>query len=146
MSVCSLQMSAAPAVSTTRDFIRIAIPMKAGAFCEHFGEARQFRFYEGKRQQRMLDGIGRFDAPAHQPGSLPRWLAAQQVDLLVVSAIGERALIMLADAGIEVCLADGPRAPDQLAHAAHAGRLPRATMLNSRCHGHHGHADDCHSH
>jgi len=139
-------MSAAASVNTAHEAIRIAIPMNTGAFCEHFGAARQFRFYEGKRQLRLLEGIGRFDAPEHQPGSLPRWLEAQQVDLLVVSAIGERALIMLADAGIEVCLADGPRAPDQLAHAALAGRLPRATMLNSRCHGHDGHAHDCHSH
>jgi predicted Fe-Mo cluster-binding NifX family protein len=139
-------MSALAFPNTAAETIRIAIPMNTGAFCEHFGAVRQFRFYEGKRQQRLLDGIGRFDAPEHQPGSLPRWLVAQRVDLLVVSAIGERALIVLADAGIEVCLADGPRAPDQLAHAALAGRLPRATMLNSRCHSHHGHADDCHSH
>jgi predicted Fe-Mo cluster-binding NifX family protein len=139
-------MSAATFVNADPETIRIAIPINAGAFCEHFGAARQFHFYEGRRQHRLLDGIGRFDAPEHQPGSLPRWLEAQQVDLLVVSAIGERALIMLADAGIEVCLADGPRAPDQLAHAALAGRLPRATMLNSRCHSRHGHAHDCHAH
>lgn len=139
-------MSAAASVNAAPDTIRIAIPMSAGAFCEHFGAARQFHFYEGKRQHRLLDAIGRFDAPEHQPGSLPRWLEAQGVDLLVVSAIGERALIMLADAGIEVRLADGPRAPDQLAHAALAGHLPGATMLNSRCHGHHGHKHDCHSH
>lgn len=139
-------MSTAATVTVARDSIRIAIPMNAGAFCEHFGAARQFQFYEGGRQHRLLDALGRLDAPEHQPGSLPRWLEAQQVDLLVVSAIGERALIMLADAGIEVFLADGPRAPDQLAHAALAGRLPRATMLNSRCHGHHEHEHDCHSH
>ena len=139
-------MSAEPAVPTVHKIVRIAIPMNAGAFCEHFGAARQFHFYEGRRHHRQIVGAGRIDAPDHQPGTLPRWLAAQNVDLLVVSAIGERALIMLADAGIEACLADGPRAPDQLAHAALAGRLPRATMLNSRCQGHHEHADDCHSH
>jgi predicted Fe-Mo cluster-binding NifX family protein len=139
-------MSAAASVNAAPDTIRIAIPMNAGAFCEHFGAARQFHFYEGRRQHRLLEAIGRFDAPEHQPGSLPRWLEAQQVDLLVVSAIGERALIMLADAGIEVRLAGGPRAPDQLAHAALAGRLPGATMLNSRCNGHHGHEHDCRSH
>jgi predicted Fe-Mo cluster-binding NifX family protein len=140
-------MSNSTAVNSVPDTIRIAIPMNAGAFCEHFGAARQFHFYEGRRRQRLLDCVGRHDAPEHQPGSLPRWLEQQQVDLLVASAIGERALIMLADAGIEVCLADGPRAPDQLAHAALAGRLPRATMLNSRCHGHdHEHTHDCHAH
>jgi predicted Fe-Mo cluster-binding NifX family protein len=139
-------MSAAPAVIAASESVRIAIPMNAGAFCEHFGAARQFHFYEGGQQARLLDALGRFDAPGHQPGSLPQWLEAQKVDLLVVSAIGERALIMLADAGIEVFLADGPRAPDQLAHAALAGRLPRATMLDSRCHGHDGQEHDCHAH
>lgn len=139
-------MSAAPVVIAARESVRIAIPMNAGAFCEHFGAARQFHFYTGSRQHRLLDALGRLNAPEHQPGSMPRWLEGQEVDLLVVSAIGERALIMLADAGIEVFLADGPRAPDQLAHAALAGRLRRATMLNSRCHGHHEHEHDCLSH
>jgi predicted Fe-Mo cluster-binding NifX family protein len=139
-------MNAAASVNAAPDTIRIAIPLNSGAFCEHLGAARQFHFYEGTRQHRLLDAIGRFDAPEHQPGSLPRWLETQQVDLLVVSAIGERALIMLADAGIEVRHAEGPRAPDQLAHGALAGRLPSATMLNSRCHGHHGQEHDCHSH
>jgi len=139
-------MNAAPSANKALDPIRIAIPMNAGAFCEHFGAASHFHFYEGKRQHRLLEGLGRFNAPEHRPGSLPRWLEAQRVDLLVVSAIGERALIMLADAGIEVCLADGTRSPDQLALAALAGRLLRATMFNSRCQGHHGHAHDCHAH
>ena len=138
-------MSCTPATPPQHKTVRIAIPLTGGTFCEHFGAARQFQFYEGKWQHGLLDGIGRFEAPEHQPGSLPRWLEQQQVDVLVASAIGERALIMLAAAGIEVFLADGPRAPDQLAHAALGGRLARLTTLNSRCHGHdHEHA--CHSH
>lgn len=130
-----------------QDVIRIAIPMASGLFCEHFGSARQFQLYEGQREWRLLEGVGLFDAPEHKPGSLPRWLKEQGVGLVVVSAIGERALKIFENACIDVCLAEGPRAPEQLAHAALAGRFETATMLNTRCHDHdHDHGDHCHSH
>ena len=58
---------------------------------------------------------------------------------MVVSAIGERALILLADAGIEVFLADGDKQPGALATACLLGRLARANQENSRCNGHHDH-------
>lgn len=129
--------------------MKIAIPMANGSFSEHFGGARAFLVYHGNCRTRNLDRQELIGAPEHKPGSLPRWLEAQKVDALVSSAIGERALVMLADAGIMVFLADENQEPSALALACLAGKLPRADKNNSRCQGHHhDHGDEhqCHAH
>lgn len=121
--------------------------MLDGKFSEHFGASRAFLIFRGDRKTQRLGGMDRIGAPEHKPGSLPKWLEEQKVDALVSSAIGERALIMLADAGIEVFLADGDIEPSALASACLAGKLIPANIKNSRCNGdHHDHGDghECH--
>ena len=127
--------------------LKIAIPMADGKFSEHFGAAKAFLIFEGDRKTQCLGDKDIFGAPEHKPGSLPKWLEEQKVDALVSSAIGERALIMLADAGIEVFLADGDPEPSALATACLSGKLARANMENSRCNGDHhdqGDGHECH--
>lgn len=127
--------------------LKIAIPMADGKFSDHFGAARAFLIFEGDRKTQRLGRSEVFGAPEHKPGSLPKWLEEQKVDALVSSAIGERALIMLAAAGIEVFLADGDLEPSALATACISGKLVHANMENSRCNGeHHDHDDghECH--
>lgn len=127
--------------------MKIAIPMANGAFREHFGGAQEFLVIEGNRGTGQRDDGNLFTAPEHKPGALPRWLEEQKVDALVASAIGERALIMLADAGIEVFLANGTTEPFELASAAASGCLLRANLENTRCRGHHDHeGHECHHH
>ncbi len=124
--------------------LRIAIPMADGVFSEHFGGAKAFVIYEGNRETLRLGDQKISAAPEHQPGSLPRWLEQQKVDALVVSAIGERALILLADAGIRAFLAEGGKEPSELASACLLGRLVGANQQNSRCGGRHDHDPDGH--
>jgi predicted Fe-Mo cluster-binding NifX family protein len=136
-----------PNTKEDRHMIQIAIPVAEGVFSEHFGGARQFVIYEGDARTRRLRNCRLLNAPEHKPGSLPQWLEQQNVDVIVASAIGGRALIMLANAGIEVLLANGDNDPLKLASAVLAGELPRATSENSRCHGHHDHdGHECHHH
>jgi len=126
--------------------MKIAVPMADGKFSEHFGGAREFLIFESACGAGSC-GEGRlFPAPEHKPGSLPQWLAAQEVDAVIASAIGERALIMLADAGVETFLAGGESDPSALAAACLLGKMPRANTDNSRCNGeHHDHdGHDCH--
>jgi len=127
---------------------RIAIPMAEDGFCEHFGGAKEFLIFEGVRGTRGFHRNERLAAPEHKPGSLPAWLEQQDVSALVASAIGERALIMLASAGIRVFLGERGRAPVELAMACLGGELPPANRENSRCNGEHHHHDhdghECH--
>ncbi len=128
--------------------MKIAIPMAGGKFSEHFGGAREFLLFEADRKT-GLPGAGElFPAPEHKPGSLPEWLAAQKTDAVIASAIGERALLMLADAGIETYLSGGEADPSKLAAACLLGELPCASRENSRCNGaHHEHdGHDCGHH
>lgn len=124
--------------------IKIAIPMADGAFSEHFGGTKVFRVFEGNRLTSRLGSDKVLAAPEHKPGSLPKWLEQQKVDAVVVSAIGERALVILSDAGIEAFLADGDLQPEALATACLSGKLVRANKENSRCGGHHDHDHDGH--
>jgi predicted Fe-Mo cluster-binding NifX family protein len=136
-------MQANTVASGTGVLLKIAIPMADGAFCEHFGAARQFLILEGSEASGEVVSRQRLAAPEHQPGTLPKWLAAQQIDVVVVSAIGERALIMLAEAGIETRLAGEGMNPNELAIACLRGTLPRVNSENSRCKGgHHEHEHD----
>lgn len=120
--------------------------MADGKFSEHFGAAKAFLIFEADRKAQHLGRQDVFGAPEHKPGSLPQWLKEQKVDALVSSAIGERALVMLADAGIEVFLADGDTGPSALAAACLSGGLKRATMDNSRCNGDHHDGHECDHH
>ena len=124
--------------------LKIAIPMANGTFSEHFGGAKIFLIFEGDRKTLHLGSPEISAAPEHKPGSLPKWLEQQKVDAVVVSAIGERALILLADAGIKAFLADGDMQPDALATACLSGKLVSADQNNSRCGGHHDHDHDGH--
>jgi predicted Fe-Mo cluster-binding NifX family protein len=129
--------------------IRVAVPVRGGGFCEHFGGATEFAFFEGRRGAGAVVARGVLKAPEHGPGVLPAWLAGQKPDAVVAGAIGERALIMLSDAGIEVFMCTETGTPQALAEACLRGDLERATGKNSRCHGdHHGnghpHGANCH--
>lgn len=144
-------MDASTVTAGKEVLLKIAIPMANGEFCEHFGGAKEFIILEGAPEQGQVTTSQRLAAPEHQPGVLPRWLATQQIDVVVVSAIGERALIMLAEAGIETRLAAEGMGPSELAVACLQGKLPRVNGENSRCKGghhdhehEHGHGHECH--
>ena len=123
--------------------MKIAIPMASGKFSEHFGGARQFMIFDADSKSTSA-GVGELhSAPEHKPGSLPEWIDAQNMDSVIASAIGERALRMLADAGIETYLSGGESDPSELAAACLLGKLARANQENSRCNGSH-HEDDGH--
>jgi len=128
--------------------MKIAIPMAGGKFSEHFGGAREFMLFEADPHAGLVGAGAVFRAPEHKPGSLPEWLASQKVDAVIASAIGERALLMLADSGIETFLAGGQSDPSELALSCLLGKLPRANQENSRCNGaHHDHdGHDCGHH
>ena len=138
-----MSSAALPSVSVLP--VRIAIPLAAGKFCAHFGAATEFLLCDGEAATGKILSRQLLPAPPHEPGALPRWLAGQRADVVVASAIGERALLMLADAGIEVRLGSGNPTPRELIAACLSGTLPRINRENSRCEGgHHGHGHACH--
>lgn len=125
---------------------KLAVPMADGRYSPHFGGATQFWIYEGDRTSAELPGQF-YPAPKHEPGALPRWLAAQGVQTVVIAQIGERALRLLADAGIEAVHAPVEDSPEALARAYLEGRLARVNRDDVCCQGHHhGHHHHGHHH
>jgi len=107
--------------------VKIAIPVADGRLSGHFGETKSFAVQEADRQSRAIVRTQILAAPPHEPGSLPRWLREQGVQILIVgeNGIGRRALDYLVHHGIEV-FAGKPGTPVELLIAAVLeGRLPR---------------------
>jgi predicted Fe-Mo cluster-binding NifX family protein len=80
---------------------RIAVPSEAEQVCAHFGHAPQFMMYEIDETKRTITNAAAVDAPPHQPGLLPVWLAEQGVDIVLAGGMGGRAQELLAQNGIK---------------------------------------------
>lgn len=81
-------------------------------------------------------------APEHKPGALPKWLATNEVNAVIVSSIGERALMLLDKSGIKTFLAGDVVSPNELVAACVRGDLPIANKDNTQCNSHHHDHDE----
>jgi predicted Fe-Mo cluster-binding NifX family protein len=84
--------------------LKIAIPIIDKLLLSHFGESKHFALVEADRQSRIIVCTEIVEAPAHEPGSFPRWLRERSVQVLIVgrNGIGQRALDNVIHHGIEV--------------------------------------------
>ena len=101
----------------------LAIPLEGERFCDHFGGADQFVFFDIDEEQRTIAEHKRVPAPPHEPGVLPRWLAEQGAQVVIAGGMGPRAQRILAEQGIQVILGAAPQPPEQLARAFLNGEL-----------------------
>ena len=71
--------------------IKIAIPLAEGKLCMHFGHCETFALIDVDLEQRKI--IGRVDLtpPPHEPGVIPKWVAAQGAGLILAGGMGQRA-------------------------------------------------------
>ena len=81
--------------------MKIAVPTAEGKLCLHFGHCQQFCLVNVDENNQIVDSEN-VTPPAHEPGVLPKWLAANQVNLVLAGGMGHRAQNLLAEAGIKV--------------------------------------------
>jgi predicted Fe-Mo cluster-binding NifX family protein len=81
--------------------MKIAIPVAEGKLCLHFGHCQQFALVT-VNEQNQITNVELADPPAHEPGVLPKWLVANQADLVLASGMGHRAQNLFREAGIKV--------------------------------------------
>jgi predicted Fe-Mo cluster-binding NifX family protein len=79
---------------------RIAIPTNDSELNTHFGHARFFTLVDTSGD--MIISETNLEAPPHQPGVLPRWLAENGVTDVIAGGMGERAQQLLEHKGIRV--------------------------------------------
>ncbi len=82
--------------------MRIAIPITNGSLADHFGHSEQFAFVDIDPSAKKIVGSADVNAPEHQPGLLPGWLAERGVNLVIAGRMGSSAEALLEAASIPV--------------------------------------------
>jgi predicted Fe-Mo cluster-binding NifX family protein len=103
--------------------MRIAIPLADGKLSAHFGHCEYFALVDvDPKDKRMLKRED-VEAPPHQPGLLPPWLAERGAHLIISGGMGQRAQDLFVQQGIQVVVGASPETPEQLVAHYLAGTL-----------------------
>ncbi len=123
--------------------MKIAVPMMAGQFSDHFGGADSFGLFEVDEPARSVVSRVSLQAPPHERGAFPRWLREQGADVILAGGMGPRAAQMFETFGIRVVAGIAARDPESAVKEFLAGSLSTSGAL---CSGGHLHACDDHGH
>jgi len=82
--------------------IRVAIPCDGQRIATHFGHASRFVLFDADPDNGRITAENVEDAPPHQPGLLPQWLAQRGTNVVLAGGMGVRARQLFAERGIEV--------------------------------------------
>jgi predicted Fe-Mo cluster-binding NifX family protein len=97
--------------------MKIAIPTVEGKLCLHFGHCQQFAFIIVGEDKKISE-VEMVTPPPHEPGVLPKWLAANQVNLILAGGMGHRAQNLFVEAGVKVVVGvQGDLTPEQAVEA-----------------------------
>ena len=83
------------------DHMKFAVPTSERKLCQHFGHCESFALIEADDAGRILTETY-VDAPVHEPGLLPKWLAEKQVNCVLAGGMGSSARNLFAEKGIKV--------------------------------------------
>jgi predicted Fe-Mo cluster-binding NifX family protein len=103
--------------------ITIAIPTSEGRLHGHFGGCKEFTLVQVDPEQRKIVSIRAVTPPPHAPGLFPRWLHEQGANVIIVGGIGQRAIALFAQQGIEVRAGEPGATAETLATAYLNGQL-----------------------
>ena len=106
---------------------KIAIPVENDCLCSHFGHCREFVIIETENNE--IKKVERHNPPPHQPGVLPSWLAQHNVTHIIAAGIGNRAIQLFNQNGIEVLVGAEAKSPEELANDLLAGKLKSGSNL-----------------
>ncbi len=82
--------------------MKIAIARDGSEVSGHFGHCEAYALYQA--DDSMIRHIGDLDSPGHEPGMLPPFLASHGVNIIVAGGMGQRAVNLFHENGIEVIL------------------------------------------
>ena len=103
--------------------MKIAIPLANGKLAMHFGHCERFALMEVDAAEKRLIGREEIEAPPHQPGLLPPWLAQRGATVIIAGGMGQRALGLFTEQGIQVVLGAAAETPERLVADYLAGTL-----------------------
>ena len=121
----------------------IAVPVSEGRLSQHFGHCSQVALVEVAGQPPAIGNTRLIPTPLHEPGRFPAWLHAQGADVVIAGGMGQRAVDMFKESGVQVILGAPHESPEAVVTAWLQGRLQ--TGNNACNHGSKdGHSCDGH--
>ena len=84
--------------------MRVALPIEGDHLSPHFGHCERFAFFDTEDGGTATATWSSEDAPEHQPGLLPGWLADRGVNVVIAGGMGPRAVELLQLRGVQVVL------------------------------------------
>ena len=103
--------------------MRIAIPMANGLLAQHFGHCDKFVLVDVNTTEKTIVETEVVNAPPHQPGMLPGWLAAKGATVIIAGGMGQRAQALFSQQGIRVIIGAGSEKPEDIITNFLAGTL-----------------------
>ncbi len=103
--------------------LRIAIPLADGNLAMHFGHCARFALMDIDLDSKTIVARTDVDAPPHQPGLLPPWLAERGAKMIIAGGMGSRAQGLFAEQGIQVLVGAPAESPEKLVTDFMAGSL-----------------------
>ncbi len=91
---------------------KFAVPTSNGLLDAHFGHCLQFALVETENGE--IKEVTYLDAPPHQPGLLPPWLAERGATDVIAGGMGQRAIRLFNDRGINVFVGAPQLSPEKL--------------------------------
>jgi predicted Fe-Mo cluster-binding NifX family protein len=80
--------------------MKFAIPLAEGKLTAHFGHCQEFALIEVEGNEIKNKQI--LVPPPHEPGVLPRWLNEQGTNVIIAGGMGQRAVGLFSQYGINV--------------------------------------------
>ena len=101
----------------------IATPVSGGRLSPHFGHCEEFELFQVDLETRRILSSVTIEAPPHEPGLLPGWLAERDVGRVIAGGIGGRAIGLFLKHHIDVVPGAPVAEPQQVVQAHLDGTL-----------------------
>jgi ATP-binding protein involved in chromosome partitioning len=94
--------------------LRIAVPTADGCLCPHFGHCSTFVLMDVDKGNKTILKKESYEAPPHEPGLLPKWLAEKGANLIIAGGMGSRAKDLFTQNGIGVVTGAPSETPEKV--------------------------------
>lgn len=109
--------------------MKYAIPVSGGVLSAHFGHCEHFALIDADEDKKQILQKELVNAPAHEPGLLPRWLAEQGVSVVIAGGMGPRAQEIFQQNGISVVIGAMETDPEAAVQSHLNGMLATGSNL-----------------
>jgi predicted Fe-Mo cluster-binding NifX family protein len=106
---------------------KIAIPVSQGKLALHFGHCREFKFFTVEDE--TIREVKSLTPPPHAPGVIPQWVSAQQATDIIAGGMGQRAIQIFNQQGVNVFVGAPSREPQAIVEEFLSGNLETQANL-----------------